>query len=53
MVTKKYVQELAEKAGIKITYEYNPARSRIEATIGTMHFRSLAEVRDYLIDVIR
>ena len=52
MVTKKFVQELAAKAGVEVTYEYNPARSRYEATIGATHFRSLAACRDYLVGVI-
>jgi len=49
MVTKKHIQQLAAKAGLEVTYDYNPARSRYEASIGSQHFRSLAECRDYLI----
>ena len=52
MVTKKFIQQLATKAGVQVTFEYNPARSRIEPTIGADHFRSLAACRDYLVGVI-
>ncbi len=49
MMTKKRVQELADKLNITISYEYNPARSRYEATIGTTHFRSLKEAYVYMV----
>lgn len=49
MVTKTQIEKMAAERNITVSYEYNPARSRYEATIGATHFRSLAEVRDFLL----